>query len=116
MKKFLLLLMSAMICTMAFADDIILTPKPGNGNGGNGNKTITLYPTVSYDNSAITIYAPYYIDSMTVLIADSNEDEIYTVQLGGFIGQQPIALPADVDADKYSIYLYFNDICLYGLF
>ncbi len=115
MKKFLLLLMSAMICTMAFADDIDLIPK-NNGDATGGNRTQTLYPSASYEGSTVTIYAPYYIDSMTVVIADSNEDEIYSVQLGGFIGQQPIALPADVDADKYSIYLYFNDICLYGLF
>ncbi|MBP3833625.1 MAG: hypothetical protein ILA03_06680 [Bacteroidaceae bacterium] len=53
---------------------------------------------------------------MTMVIADSNEDVIYTVNLGGFMGQQSIVLPDEVDADKYSISLYFNGICLYGLF
>ena len=67
-------------------------------------------------SSTIIIYAPYYIDSMTVVIADSNEDVIYSTQLGGFVGQQSIVLPEEVDADKYSISLYFNGICLYGLF
>ena len=114
MKKFLFLFVSLFICVAGFADDIY--PKPIPNNGGNGNKSLALYPTIYYNNGIVTIYAPYYLDSMTVVIADSNEDEIYIVQLGGFIGQQPIALPADVDADKYSIYLYFNDICLYGLF
>ncbi len=117
MKKFFVLLMSAMICTMAFADEIIIVPRPNpNSGSSNGKKSSTLYPSVNYEESTVTIYAPYYIDSMTVVIADSNEEEIYTVQLGGFIGQQSIVLPDVVDADKYSIYLFFNGICLYGLF
>ena len=108
--------MSAFICTMAFPYDIDLDrrPKPSSSNGG--FKAPALYPTASYENSTVIIYAPYYIDNMTVVIADSNEDAIYTVQLGGFIGQQSVILPEMVDADKYSISLYFNGICLYGLF
>lgn len=116
MKKFLLLLMSAFICTMVFADDIDFSQKPKPNLGGGNNKSLTVFPTASYENSTVTIYAPYYIDNMTVVIADSNEDAIYTVQLGGFMGQQSIVLPDEVDVDKYSISLYFNGICLYGLF
>ena len=117
MKKILLLLlMSAFICTMTFAEDIDFMPKPKPNNNGNGNKSEILYPTGSYENGTVTIYSPYYIDSMTMVIADSNEDVIYTVNFGGFMGQQSIVLPDEVDADKYSISLYFNGICLYGLF
>lgn len=116
MKKILLLLMSAFICTMVFADEIDLDRRPKPSSSSGGLKAPALYPTASYENSTVTIYAPYYIDNMTVVIADSNEDAIYTVQLGGFIGQQSIVLPDEVDADKYSISLYFNGICLYGLF
>lgn len=113
MKKFLLLLVCVFFSAVSFADDIDLSPKP---KPTGGNKGLVLDPTASYEASTVTINAPYYIDSMTVVIADSNEDEIYTVLLGGFIGQQSIVLPDEVDADKYSIYLYFNGICLYGLF
>ena len=115
MKKILILLVSAFISIVSFADDIDLKPKPDNG-GGNGNRDIALYPSASYEYGVVSINAPYYIDSMTVVIADSNEDVIYSTQLGGFVGQQSIVLPDEVDADKYSISLYFNGICLYGLF
>ncbi|MBR4381606.1 MAG: hypothetical protein IKP48_10170 [Bacteroidaceae bacterium] len=114
MKKLLLLLVCTFFCAVSFADDIDLKRRPPVDTGG--NKAPALYPSASYDNGSVTIYAPYYIDSMTVVIADVNEDDIYTVQLGGFIGQQSIVLPDIVDEDKYSIYLYFNGICLYGLF
>lgn len=113
MKKLFLLLVCTLLCSYSFADDIDLRrrPKPSGDN-----RDLVLDPTASYNEGTVTIYAPYYIDSMTVVIADINEDEIYTVQLGGFTGQQSIILPADVDANKYSLYLYFNGICLYGLF
>lgn len=116
MKKIFVLLMSAMICTMAFADEIDLDRRPKPSSSSGGSKGSVLYPSAFYESGSVTIYAPYYIDSMTVVIADVNEDDIYTVQLGGFIGQQSIVLPDIVDEDKYSIYLYFNGICLYGLF
>ena len=115
MKKFLLLLFSAFICILCFADEINLEPKQ-NGDSTGGKRVPALYPTATYESGSVTIYAPYYIDSMTMVIADSNEDVIYTVNLGGFMGQQSIVLPDEVDADKYSISLYFNGICLYGLF
>ena len=118
MKKVLLLLICACFSLVSVADEIDLDRRPKNfgGNGTPGGKAPALYPTASYELGVLTITTPYYIDGMTVVIADSNEDEIYTVQLGGFIGQQPILLPDEVDEDKYSISLYFNGICLYGLF
>jgi len=119
MKKLFLFLVSAFVCIMTYADEIDLSSisdnNTHNGNHG-GKKAPALYPSASYDNGTVTIHAPYYIDSMMVVIADGNEDAIYTVQLGGFSGQQSIMLPDEVDAEKYSISLYFNGICLYGLF
>lgn len=115
MRKILLLLISAFMCTTMYAEDIDLFPAMDNSETG-GNRTSILYPSASYEYGVVSINAPYYIDSMTVVIADSNEDVIYSTQLGGFVGQQSIVLPDEVDADKYSISLYFNGICLYGLF
>ena len=114
MKKLLLLLVCTFFCAVSFADDINLKRWPPVNIGV--NKAPALYPSARYYNGTVTIHAPYYIDSMTVVIADGNEDAIYTVQLGGFSGQQSIMLPDEVDAEKYSISLYFNGICLYGLF
>ncbi len=116
MKKILFLLMSALICTMVYADEIDLDRRPKPSSSSGGSKGSDLYPSAFYEYSTVSINAPYYIDSMTVVIADSNEDVIYSTQLVGFVGQQSIVLPEEVDADKYSISLYFNGICLYGLF
>ena len=79
MKKFFVLLMSAMICTMAFADEIDLDRRPKPSSSSGGSKGSVLYPSAFYESGIVTIHAPYYIDSMTVVIADGNEDAIYTV-------------------------------------
>ena len=117
MKHFLLLILSLMLSSSVFADeiDIPMSPIP-ESQIGPGNRAPALIPSVTYEDDNVFIYAPYYIESMEVVIKDAAGEVIYTYTSAMVAGKNTIALPALVSEDKYSIELSYGSFHLLGYF
>ena len=123
MRKYLLLLMSLMICSMGFAQEVedpeeeaeevflneidptILTgPKKGPA----------LLPRVTYNSQNLYVWSPYTIDMLHVIIRNEDDDIILCMPL--VQGMTTFALPSTVCTDKYSIELIYGEHHLIGYF
>ena len=89
MRKYLLLMMGLMICSMGFAQEV----------------------------EDPYIWSPYTIDMLQVIIRDEDNDIIYSnVCMPLVQGMTTFALPSTVCTDKYSIELIYGDHHLIGYF
>ena len=115
--KFFFLLFSVMLSSLAVAQevpvDLGLIDPVGNHKG---NRAPAQLPSVTYEDDNVFIYAPYYIESMEVVIKDAAGEVIYTYTSAMVAGKNTIALPALVSEDKYSIELSFGSFHLLGYF
>lgn len=116
-QKFLLLFFSIMLSSLAIAQE---TPvNIGNFDPvelGRDHRAPALLPSVTYEDDNVFIYAPYYIESMEVVIKDAAGEVIYTYTSAMVAGKNSIALPALVSEEKYSIELSYGSFHLLGYF
>ena len=117
MKKVLLLLFGLIIGCSVFADEIeVPTSLIPKGEKLPSKRDLVQLPSVTYEDDNVFIYAPYYIESMEVVIKDAAGEVIYTYTSAMVAGKNTIALPALVSEDKYSIELSFGSFHLLGYF
>ena len=117
MKKVLLLVFSLILGCNVFADEIeIPTSLIPKGEKLPGNRDLVQFPTVTYEDDNVFIYAPYYIESMEVVIYDASGQSIYTYTSAMASGKNTIVLPTAVSEEKYAIELNYGDVCLVGYF
>ncbi|MBR1940142.1 MAG: DUF3244 domain-containing protein [Bacteroidaceae bacterium] len=86
------------------------------GDLGLGNRAPAQLPSVTYEDDNVFIYAPYYIESMEVVIKDAAGEVIYTYTSAMVAGKNTITLPALVSEEKYSIELSYGSFHLLGYF
>ena len=124
MRKYFLLLMSLMICSVGFAQEMedeeeteeveVYEVDP---TAHEPRKSPALLPHVSYGSQNLYIWSPYTIDLLQVIIRDEDDDIIYSnVCMPLIQGMTTFALPSTVCTDKYSIELIYGDHHLIGYF
>ncbi len=125
MKKYLLLLMGLLFCSVGFAQELeeddeeteevevyevdptITKPR----------KSPALLPRVTYNTQNLYVWSPYTIDLLQVIIRDEDDDIIYSNMCMPLVqGMTTFALPSTVCTDKYSIELIYGDHHLIGYF
>ena len=116
MKKLIIMFCCLFSSIISFADPIPLTGDPPNSEAGQGNRGQALLPTIDYTNSEVTIFVPYQIDDMEVTIRDNQGEVLYSTVIPVILVQHSIVLPDNVDANKYSIQIAYEDIHLIGWF
>ena len=110
---FLLLLLSSVCC---FADGVNMVGDPPDSHTGDGHRGQALLPTVDYTDGEVTIDVPYQIEDMAVIIRDSQGEILYSTIIPAINVQHSIVLSDDVDANKFSIQIAYNNIHLIGWF
>lgn len=125
MKKYLLLLMGLLFCSVGFAQELeeddeeteevevyevdptITKPR----------KSPALLPRVTYNTQNLYVWSPYTIDLLQVIIRDEDDDIIYNnVYMPLLSGTTTLNLSTTVMTDKYSIELIYGDHHLIGYF
>lgn len=117
MKKYILTAIASMFCMSLTAieipvdmqDDPPFVPTEPH-------RSLALFPSVTYDDNEVYVYAPYYIESMEVVIYDATGEVIYTYTSAMVPGRNTIILPSTVSESKYCIMLNFNGHFLLGYF
>ena len=117
MKKLQVLILALLmvVCCMADETPVAITPTPHEQLGKDNRAPVQL-PSVTYEDDNVFIYAPYYIESMEVVIKDAAGEVIYTYTSAMVAGKNTIALPALVSEEKYSIELSYGSFHLLGYF
>ena len=117
MRKLQVLIFGLLIAVCCMADEkpVSITPTP-HEELGPGNRAPVLIPSVTYEDDNVFIYAPYYIDSMDVVIYDASGEAIYTYTSAMVVGKNTIVLPTTVSEEKYAIELNYGSFCLIGYF
>ena len=118
MKRLFVFMAGFLISLVSFADPIPLTPEGGlpPGYGGNGHRDQPLLPSVDYADSEVTINVPYQINDVAVTIRDNQGEVLYSTVIPTILVQHSIVLPDNVDANKFSIQIAYDDIHLIGWF
>ena len=89
-------------------------PPPEDPN--NPHRSPAQLPSVTYEDDNIYIYAPYYIDSMDVVVKDVSGNVIYTYASAMVAGKNTIVLPSSVSESKYSLEISYGSFHLIGYF
>lgn len=83
---------------------------------GNPHRVPALLPSVTYEDNEVNVYAPYYIESMEVIIYDASGEVIFTYTSAMVSGKNTLILPPTVSESKFCIVLNFNGYHLLGYF
>ncbi|MBO5603707.1 MAG: DUF3244 domain-containing protein [Prevotella sp.] len=124
MKKYLLLLMGLLFCSVGFAQEMedeeeteeveVYEVDP---TANKPRKSPALLPHVSYSSQNLYVWSPYTIDMLQMIIRDEDDDIIYSnVCMPLIQGMTTFALPSTVCTDKYSIELIYGEHHLIGYF
>ena len=119
MRKILVFLISFMLCPCLWADEIPMDlddVKDPDVELGKGHRGPSLRPEVTYEDDNIYIYAPYYINSMDVVVKDVSGNVIYTYASAMVAGKNTIVLPSSVSESKYSLEISYGSFHLIGYF
>lgn len=116
MKKYLLTLFCFLSLTcMAQEVPVNIEIEPIEQTG-KGHRSIPQLPELTFEDTYLYVYAPYYIESMTVLVKDATGTVIYNYTAAMVAGRNTIVLPDIVSEEKYSVELLFGDWHLIGYF
>lgn len=117
MKKTFILVFGLVLSSLCFAieEPVDLTIEPIEQTGP-GHRSPALLPSLTFEDNSLYVYAPYYIESMTVLVKDDTGSVIYTYTAAMAAGRNTIVLPDTVSEEKYSIELLFGSWHLTGYF
>ncbi len=116
MKKLTIAFCCLLASMSCFADPILLVGDPPEAETSPGNRDQALIPTIDYTNGEVTVFVPYQIDDMEVTIRDNQGEVLYSTVIPAINVQHSIVLPGNVDANKYSIQIAYDDIHLIGWF
>lgn len=124
MRKYFLLLMSLMICSVGFAQEMEDEEETEEVEVYEVDPTVheprkgpALLPRVTYNTQNLYVWSPYTIDMLQVIIRDEDDDIIFNnVCMPLVQGMTTFALPSTVCTDKYSIELIYGDHHLIGYF
>ena len=113
-----LLIIISFLFTSAFclADDIPMRGDPPESHSGNDDRGQVLHPTVDYTSGVVTIFVPYQIEDMAVTIRGIQGEVLYSTVIPAILVQHSIVLPDNVDANKFTIQIAYNNIHLIGWF
>lgn len=75
----------------------------------------TLLPSVDYTNGVITIYSPYAIEDMTVIIKDADGEVLYST-LVDVSNTAILYLPTNILNSMATLEIIYGDCYLYGEF
>ena len=117
MRRFYIFLFSLFTAVVSMAQEVpmdmtIVPPE----QLGKGNRAPAQLPSVTYEDDNIYIYAPYYIDSMDVVVKDVSGNVIYTYASAMVAGKNTIVLPSSVSESKYSLEISYGSFHLIGYF
>lgn len=80
------------------------------------HRSIIQLPELTYEDNCLYIYAPYYIESMTVLVKDVSGNVIYIYTAPMIAGRNTIVLSDTVSDEKYRVEMLFDEWHLTGYF
>lgn len=83
---------------------------------GPGHRSIPQLPYLTFEDNNLYIYAPYYIESMTVLVKDVYGNVIYIYTAPMIAGRNTIVLSDTVSDEKYRVEMLFDEWHLTGYF
>ncbi len=115
-NKLILSICFLLFSTIGYADGIEMVSDPPDSHANDGHRGQALLPTIDYTNGEVTIFVPYQIDDMEVTIRDNQGEVLYYTVIPAINVQHSIVLPGNVDANKYSIQIAYDDIHLIGWF
>ena len=116
MKNYFIFCLCLLTASISYADGIDLLNYPPEGEAPPDNRGQVLIPTVDYTNGEVTIFMPYQIDDVEVTISDNQGEVLYSTVIPVINQQHSIVLSDNVDANKYSIQIAYDDIHLIGFF
>ena len=116
MKKIIPVCLLALFFMKVEAVEIPLTALPFDYQGATKPQHApALLPSVDYTNGVLTIYSPWTIDSMTVIIKDANGTVLYSTVVD-VANTAVLNLPENILSTMETLEIIFGDRHLYGEF
>lgn len=116
MKRFFLLVASAIFAFNSWADPIGLTELPNDYNDDTKpHHAPALLPSADYTDGVLTIYSPYAIEDMTIVINDADGDVLYSTVVD-VTNTTVINLPMSILDSMATLEVIYGDRHLYGEF
>ena len=117
MKKYILAAIVSMFCMALMAIEIPVDMQDNPPSvPTEPHRSPALLPSVTYEDNAVYVYAPYAIESMEVVIYDATGEAIYTYTSAMVSGKNTIILPSTVSESKFCVVLNFSGYHLLGYF
>ena len=118
MKKFFVLLfalfMSVPLCAQDQVEVDMENVDPTVNEGP--RKSPAVLPRVFYGSRSLSVWTPYVVDMVQIVIRDEYDSVIYATFAVLSSGLTSFTLTSDVCAEKYSIELLYGDRHLIGYF
>ena len=108
-------LASTFVALSCWATDVPLSDRPEHWDVGKPHHAPALLPSVDYTNGVLTVYSPYAIEDMTVIICDADGNVLYSTVLD-VANTAVINLPMSILDSMATLEIIYDDRHLYGEF
>lgn len=115
MKKLSLTMLSFLFAFCSWATEIPLSDGPEHWEIGKPQHAPALLPSADYDDGVLTIYSPYAIEDMTIIIKDADGVVLYSTMVD-VSSTAIIALPSGILGSMATLEIIYGDHHLYGEF
>lgn len=116
MKRFYLLMVGIIFSVSSWADPISLTQLPNDYNEDpQPHHAPALLPSADYDDGMLSIYSPYAIEDMAIVIKDANGVVLYSTMVD-VSNTAIVALPNGIFNSMATLEIIYGDHHLYGEF
>ena len=117
MRRFILITLFLSILSTTFGSLVIpLAPGPIDHEGGTkGRRMPALLPVCYLENGQFTIYSPYQLDDVEIILRDESNEIIFEEQVSAVSDYYSFVVSEDICNETYSLELtYGDDIHLFG--
>ncbi|MBO4531368.1 MAG: DUF3244 domain-containing protein [Paludibacteraceae bacterium] len=116
MKKLSLTMLSFLFAFCSWATEIPMSVTPPGHQGDiTPHHAPALLPSADYDDGVLTIYSPYAIEDMTIIIKDADGVVFYSTMVD-VSSTAIIALPSGILGSMATLEIIYGDHHLYGEF
>lgn len=116
MKKLSLTMLSFLFAFCSWATEIPMSVTPPGHQGDiTPHHVPALLPSADYEDGILTIYSPYAIEDMTIIIKDANGNVLYSTVVD-VANTAVINLPMSILDSMATLEVIYGDYHLYGEF